>query len=238
MLSTAPAQVLLKNSMQRGRIAATEIECDSEDDVAPMMKDRIVIAEIHVVGADDFTLILFGQDLARIEHLGDEHRSCSFRRRRQKVQILPHRAANRARNPDIVFEPGPTTSNGVLNERLDDRAALTPELASITLFPELMRLRGVSDDQAAKASVSDQNVGAESEDKVGYIVLSRREHGIGKCGGRRRLEEEIGRSANSKRRIRSEWLTSTYVPRVETCGETLECLGIGAGHGEDKRNNG
>src|SRR3712207_7290503 len=44
-----------------------------EDHVAPVVEDRVVVAELHVVGADGLALSLLGEDLARVEDLGDEH---------------------------------------------------------------------------------------------------------------------------------------------------------------------
>ena len=46
------------------------------------MKHGVVIAKRDIVGADDLPFILLRQNLAGVEHLGDEHRSFACRRGR------------------------------------------------------------------------------------------------------------------------------------------------------------
>src|SRR5512144_580363 len=48
---SAPAEVLLMNAVQDVGVARRQPEGRGEHVVGPMMKDRIVVAELHVVGA-------------------------------------------------------------------------------------------------------------------------------------------------------------------------------------------
>src|SRR5581483_6012610 len=50
--AAAPTQILLQNSVHRSLIAALELERRREDDVATMMKDGIVVAEVDVGRVD------------------------------------------------------------------------------------------------------------------------------------------------------------------------------------------
>ena len=144
-----------------------------------MMKDGIVVAEVDVVGPHGLSLTLLGEDLARLEHLGDEHRALAFGRRREKMEILPDRAADRARYADVMLQSGPSSGDRLTNQVLDDGAALGPELALVAHLAELVRARRVSNHQSAKAAVADEDVGAEPQHEVGYT---------GFAGGERRRQ--------------------------------------------------
>src|SRR4051794_22672832 len=96
------------------------------------MEDRIVVAEVDVLGVDRLPLTLFGQDLCRLEDLGDEHRPLARRRRREEVQVLPHGAANSARDADVVLESGPATLDRLEDHVAHDRAALGSKAAIVT----------------------------------------------------------------------------------------------------------
>ena len=85
-----------------------------------------------------------------------------------------------------------------------------------------MRACDVSDDQAAKAAVADEDVGTEAENEVRYTGLARGEHGIRKRIGRRRLEEQVGGTTNLERRIRRERLVAANVLRLQPAGESFE----------------
>src|SRR6185503_3784452 len=98
MLSAAPAQVLLHDAMHLAGVAALQLEGRRKDDVATMMKDRVVIAELHVVRPDRLPLTFLAENVTRLEDLGDEHRPLALGGRREKVVVLPDRAADRARN--------------------------------------------------------------------------------------------------------------------------------------------
>src|SRR4051812_37244985 len=102
-----------------------------------MVKDRVVIAELHVIRSDRFPLAFRAEDFTRLENLGDEHRPLALRRRRQEVQVLPDRTANRARNADVVLDTRPATRHRSLDELLDSRAAFRPQMTDVAFLAEL-----------------------------------------------------------------------------------------------------
>ena len=136
---------------------------DGQRDVPLLVKSAGVVAELHVVPVHRLPFAVVGQELGRLEDLGDEHRALALRRRRQKVQILPDGAANGARNSDVVLESGPVRARPPGDQLRHHGAALDPELPVVA---ELEVARGVPDDEAAKSLVADQNVGAEPEHEV------------------------------------------------------------------------
>ena len=87
-----------------------------------------------------------------------------------------------------------------------------------------MRACGVPDDQPAKAAIADQDVGAEAKNEVGYIRLARREHGIRKRIGGRRLVEQVGGTADLERRVRRERFVAAKVLGIQARGESFEGL--------------
>src|SRR4051794_23521584 len=96
-----------------------------------MVKDSVVVAEVHVVGANRFSLILLGEDLARLEDLRDEHRALTFRGRRKEMKILPDRSADRAGDPHVMLQARPPSGDRLLDEVFHDSATLRPECAAI-----------------------------------------------------------------------------------------------------------
>src|SRR3954465_12190041 len=134
-----------------------------------MVEDRIVVGKLHIVGTNSTALALGRQDVTRVENFGDEHRSLALGRGREEMQVLPDGAANGARNSDVMFETGPAPRHGFLDELLDGCAALGPEDATGTGLAELVMAGGVPDDQAAKPTIPDQHIGAESEKEVGNV---------------------------------------------------------------------
>jgi len=107
---------------------------------------------------------------------------------------------------------------------LDDRTALGPQMAGIALIPELVRVRGVPDYQPPEAAIANQNIGSEPKDEVRYTSLARREHGIRKRIGGRRLVEQVGRAADLERRVRSERFVPAKVRGIQARAESLEIL--------------
>ena len=95
-----------------------------------------------------------------------------------------------------------------------------------------MRLRDITDYQSSEPSIADENVGTQPEDEIGYIVVPRGEYGVGERIGRRGLEEEIGRTTNAKRGVRSEWLVSSETLDIESRRNALESFRIKTGHWE------
>src|SRR5918912_1238397 len=123
----APAQVLLQDAMHRGGVARRQLERRREHDVVAVVEDAVIVAEADVVLADRLPLPLGAQDLARLEHLLDEHRALALGRGGEEVQVLPDGAPDRARDPDVVLESRPAAAHGFEDEVAHDRAALHPE---------------------------------------------------------------------------------------------------------------
>src|SRR5690242_15693337 len=111
MLSAAPAEVFLHDTVKDGRIAPRQAERGREHDVSAMVEDGVVVTEADVIGADSPALIFLAEDFARLEHLGDEHRTFAFGGRRQKVQVLPNGAANGTRDAHVMLESRPATAH-------------------------------------------------------------------------------------------------------------------------------
>ena len=131
MLPAAPAQVLLHDPMHHCLVSALELEGHGQGDVTLFMEGARIVPELHVVPVDGASFTFLGQELGRVKHLGDEHRTLSCRGRREKMKILPHGTANGARYSDIVFEPRPSTLDGLGNELCHDRSTLDPELSIV-----------------------------------------------------------------------------------------------------------
>src|SRR6185437_15043259 len=66
-----------------------------EHDIGAVMKDAVVIAEVHVIGVHRAPLPFLAQNVARLEHFRDEHRAFPLGRGRVIVQILPDGATHR-----------------------------------------------------------------------------------------------------------------------------------------------
>ena len=197
----APTEILLHHALHRGGVTARQLERRRENHVAPVVKDGVVISELHIVRADGPALPLFAQDFARLEDFGQEHRSGALRRRRHKVEVLPNRAANCAGNPHIVLQPGPAAANTLEDEIPEHGAAFRPE-STIGLEP--MAAGAIPDHQAAKAPIRDQDVGTETQHKVRHAVRSRRRDRVCQFVGGARVIEKIGGTADLERRERRQ----------------------------------
>src|SRR5215212_10691569 len=170
MPSAAPAQVLLHDAVHDGGIAALELERGRKDYVAPVVQDGVVVSELHVRRVDGPARALLAEQLRRPEHLGDEYRALSLRRGREEMQILPDRAAHRARDADVMLEPGPPTSHRFGDDLGHHGAALDPELP--VLAKAIVR-SDVSNHETAKAFVGDEHVGAQAEHEIRNLGLAR-----------------------------------------------------------------
>src|SRR5690349_2732536 len=106
MLATAPAEVFLHDTVHRWLVAALEPESDRQCDLATVVKYAGVVTELHVIAIDGFATAILTEELSRVENLGDEHRTLTLRCRGEKVQILPHCAADGAGNAYVVFQSG------------------------------------------------------------------------------------------------------------------------------------
>ena len=131
MFSPAPAQVLLHDPVHDRLVAALELEGDGQGDVALFMQSTGVVAELHVIAVHGTAFALFGQQLGGVEYFGDEHRSLTRGGRREKMEILPHGAANSAGYSDVMLEAGPAPLHRLRNELRDDRSALYPQLSIV-----------------------------------------------------------------------------------------------------------
>ena len=82
VLATPPAQVLLHDSMHHRFVTGIELKGDRKRDITLLVKGARVVAELHVIPVHGFPSADVGQQLRRLEDLGDEHRSLPFRSRR------------------------------------------------------------------------------------------------------------------------------------------------------------
>src|SRR5262245_48753331 len=112
-----------------------------------------------------------------------------------------------------MLQSGPSPRYRLLNQVLDDGAALGPQQTVIAGFAELMCARGVPDDDAAESSVADQDVGAEAQDEIRYIKLTGGQDSLRECVGGGRLEEQVSRAADSKRGIWCEHFAAAHLVR-------------------------
>ena len=169
MTGAAPAQILLHDAVHHRRVFALELECRREHEVLAVVEGRVVVPELHVRTVNRPALALFCQELRRPEHFGNEHRPLALGGGREEMQILPDRAANGARNADVVLEPGPPAANRLRNELRHHGATLDPELSVLAK----REVRGdVSDHQTANALVGDQHVRAQTEDEIRNLGLA------------------------------------------------------------------
>src|SRR4051794_32842290 len=79
------------------------------------------------------------------------------------MQVLPDGAADGARDADVVLEARESPLYGLRNQFGHHRAAFDPQLSFVE---ELEVARRVPDDEAAKALVADEYVGAEPEYEI------------------------------------------------------------------------
>ena len=155
-----PAQILLKHAMHCPGITRFELKCHVQYDVAGVMKNGIVVSESDIRGINVRALTGFTPDAARVEHLGDKHRTSAVGRRGQEMQILPDRSADGARDTDVVFQSRPAMRNGVADQIRHDRAAFG-DASSITEPGDVSG--AVPDHDAPEATIAHQNVRAEAE---------------------------------------------------------------------------
>src|SRR6185312_16153551 len=143
--------------------------------------------------------------------------------RREEVEVLPDRSADRAGNSHVVLEPRPAASHRLLDQGLDDRSAFRPEMALVAIATELVVGGDVADDEPAEPPVAHQDVGAEAEDEVGYTILAGREHGVRNRICRGGLEEQVGGTADLERGVRSEGLVAAQMRSIQARGEPFYC---------------
>jgi hypothetical protein len=193
-----------------------------------VVEHGVVVAEPHVVGAHGPALVLLAEDVAPLEHVGDEHRAVALGGGREEVQVLPDGPAHRARDADEVLDPAPPALDRVEDEVLDDRAALGGQQARVALRArgaEAEVVGAVADHQAPVAAVADEDVGAEAEEEVGHPQLAGGEHRgrqlVGRAGG----VERVGRTPDAERRVLGERDAPPHAPGPQPGVEGGERLG-------------
>src|SRR5690606_3543305 len=97
-----------------------EREGDRKNDVAPVVEDAVVVSELEIVAVDGADDAILAQDLGGLDDLLDEHGALALRRGREEVEVLPHRAADAARDPDVVVEPAQASRNRGLDQVVVD----------------------------------------------------------------------------------------------------------------------
>src|SRR6476469_7022339 len=101
MLAAAPAEILLHDAVHDSRVTGLEIERDGQCDITLLMERAGVVAEVHVVAVDSDPPAIVSKQLPRFEHLCNEHGAFARRSGRQKMEILPDRSADGARNSNV-----------------------------------------------------------------------------------------------------------------------------------------
>jgi hypothetical protein len=112
-----------------------------------------------------------------------------------------------------VLESTPAATHRFENQIFDDRAALGPQRATIIAIMKAEMTRCVSDDQATKSLITDENVCSKAEHEIRHIELTRERHGVRELVRSASFEVEVGRSADAKGRIRCEQFIATQSRR-------------------------
>src|SRR5207244_12419911 len=104
--------------------------------------------------------------------LGAPKRPCPRTARTDKVPVLPTRAANCGGHSHVVLQARQASFHGLRYEFRHNSSSLDPEPA-IVEDPQVARC--VTDNEAAKSLVSDQDVGSQAEYEVFDVEIT--------CGG-------------------------------------------------------
>src|SRR5689334_4481630 len=131
MPSTAPGEILLHDAVHDGGVAFRETKVDRERDIDSSVQDGGIIPEPHRRVVERLSLTISGEQLARLHHFGDEHGPFALGSRAKKVQVLPHGTADRARNPHIMFESGPSTFHRLWNQLGDHHSTFGTDVPII-----------------------------------------------------------------------------------------------------------
>src|SRR5690606_177679 len=197
-----PREVLAHDSPElrlRGRL---EAERHVQHDVAAVVQDAVIVPEPEVRPIDRPALAFLRQDLGGLDDLFDEDGPFTLRRGREEVQILPHRAADGARDPDEVVKPAEPTRNGRLDQVVEDLdAALHTDPA---IVQELDPPALVPNDETTKPSIPDEDVRTHAQDEVGDPELPGCDDRLAEFGRAPRAEEEVRGPTDLERRIRRE----------------------------------
>ena len=193
-----PAQVLLHDAMHDRGVTGGEPKGDRQRDFTSFVQHARVVPELHVRVIGDVPTAALVEQFGGLEHFVDEHRACTVRCGREKMQVLPDRPANRARNADVVFEAGPATSHRLGDQVAHDDATLAPHMAVIG---ETNVASDISDHEPAEAAVADEDIGAEAEHEKRYAAFASTGHGVCEIIGRRGIVEQVGRTSDAKRGV-------------------------------------
>src|SRR5687767_7749370 len=196
----APGKVLLQDAIHAIPVARRQVERDGQCHVMAVVQDARVVAEGHLVTMDDTPSPFLREQFARVEHLGDEHGSLAFGRRRQEMEVLPYGAPHGARYADVVLQTGEAAMDRGQDEILHNRATFGPQPGAVVT--ELAR--HIPDHGATKPLVTNQYVRAESEDKMRQFGLAARLHGVCEIVGRRSIVQQICRTTDPESGVRSQ----------------------------------
>ena len=212
VLSTAPAEIFLHDTVHDAFITTLELEGHRERDIPLFVERAGVVPELHVIPVDGLPSAIMRQQLRRLEDFSDEHRSLSRRGWREEVQILPHSPANGAGDSDVVLEARPSAFDGLRYQLCHYRPGLHPELSVVE---KLQMARCVADDEAPEPLVADEYVGTEPQDEVLQFELTGCSDSPcqilrGCC-----IVEEIGWTADLECGVLSKWLIALESRAVE-----------------------
>lgn len=156
MTGSAPAEILLHDTMQLGGIAAREFECRGKRDFPTVVQSAGIVAESHIVAVQRTAPAGLIQDFSRAENLRDEHGSLTSGSGGQEVEVLPYGTADGAGNSGKVFETTPSAGNRFADESCDHGSRFRPEDSIVGDRP----VSGdIPDDEASKTPVADEDIG-------------------------------------------------------------------------------
>ena len=222
MPSPAPAQILLQNAVHVTGAARRQTEGHVEDHIAGVVEDRIVIAEAHVVRIHRRSLAGLTADTARVEDFGDEHCALAFRRGREKMQVLPDRAADCARNADVVFEARPSRPHGITNQ-VGHAGATFRDASSIAVPCDVPG--AIADHQTPESAITHQYVGSQPENEPIHTGRLGAVDGLCQIVARVCIVQEIGRTPYSKCGVWRNQGGAHKSRRREACSHRLERRG-------------
>src|SRR5688500_273802 len=205
MARTAPAQVFLHDAMHDAGVFALELEGHRESDVTAVMQNARVIPELHVIPVDSLPVTVCRKNVAGMKNVCDEHRALPLGLVLEEMEILPHRAADRAGNSNVMLDARPSSLDRFGDDVGHHRAALHPQ-ASCIRKSEMTRM--VPDDQPSETLVSNKDVGAQPEDEVRNMQLPRGHHGNREVLSSDRRIKKICWTADAERGVWSKHLVT------------------------------
>lgn len=116
-----------------------------------------------------------------------------------------------------MLQSRPISLNRLRDELCHDRAALDPKAP---IVPELACGSDISNDESAKPLISDEYIGAESENEILNAELSGGCHRARKIVGACRFVEEISGTADAERGVLTEGLVYAKPRSLKPPGKT------------------